>query len=219
MNKSYIPAIILGIVAMLAGFYLAIPDNHSGSDVKPPAIQGAIYPAAKALTAFTLKDHKGEVFNESDLKGQWNLVFVGYTHCPDICPTTMNVMGQVYEYMKNESTEPPRIIFLSIDPERDSVEKLNDYVSYFNNDFTGLTGSSNEVANLARQLNAVYQKAPGMSGKITNDDYLMDHSSALMLINPDGHLQSILTAPHLPGTIIESVLKSRSYFEFLHANS
>lgn len=216
-NLSSIGLIVASILALIAGIWLAQNDIQQTSGIKPVAIQGAIYPKAKQIQAFEIKNHLNETFTKDNLLNDWSLVFVGYTHCPDICPTTMAVMDQIHGYMKEQQLAPPQIVFLSIDPERDTPELIREYVQYFNPEFIGLTGSKLEISRLSAQLNAVYKKAPGLSGKITDDDYLMDHSSALMLINPDGDLQSILTAPHLPGTIIESIIRSQTYYDAITA--
>jgi len=205
--------IIAAIAAMAGGLWLAQVNPPPQQDT--PRIQGAIYPQAKHIENFSLLNQDNETFNKNNLQGQWSLLFVGYTLCPDICPTTLTLMSEVYWELKDQELEPPAIIFLSIDPKRDTVDVVKKYVEYFNKDFIGLTGESKQIAQLTRNLNAVYRKAPGLEGKITEDDYLMDHSSALMLINPDGDLQSILTAPHSIRGVIDSLLKSQSYYEAL----
>lgn len=205
--------IIVAFAAMAGGLWLA--QENPPPQVDTPRIQGAIYPTAKHIEDFSLLDQNNQTFNEKNLQGQWSLLFVGYTLCPDICPTTLTLMSEVQWELKDQDLPPPRIIFLSIDPQRDTVEVINKYVNYFNKDFIGLTGDAAQIEKLTRNLNAVYRKAPGLNGEITDDDYLMDHSSALMLINPDGNLQSILTAPHSIRGVIDSLLKSQSYYEAL----
>lgn len=206
--------IIVAIIAVTAGIWLG-QNTDSEEVLKPPVIQGAIYPRAKILNEFEIVNHLSQRITKEDFKNHWSLIFVGYTHCPDICPTTMAVMTQVAEYMREQEMSPPQVVFLSIDPQRDTVKLLKQYVEYFDQNFVGLTGTEQQVKDLSIQLNAVYRKAPGASGKMTDDDYLMDHSSALMLVNPDGNLQSILTAPHLPGIIIESIIQSQAYYDVL----
>ena len=218
--------IILSISALIAagaGIWMGQQStDNSQIAIKPDAIQGAIYPAAKVIKDFSLVNQNAETITKASFINKWSLIFVGYTHCPDVCPTTMAVMNQVSEIMQQQSIQPPRIVFLSIDPERDTVELLKPYVTYFNKDFIGLTGSIEEVTKLSIQLNAVFRKSSGSpgssdsSGEISKTNYLMDHSSALMLINPEGNLQSILTAPHTPGNIIESIIKSQAYFKAIH---
>lgn len=213
MTKTNLVFVITAIVAMIVGVYLGQSSHEETKAVKPPVIQGAIYPEAKVLKPFSVIDQNGQTITKDDFMNHWSLVFVGYTHCPDICPTTMDIMNQVVGYMQDQQMQPPQIIFLSIDPERDTPERLKEYVVYFNEHFTGLTGTADQIRLLTQQLNAVYKKAPGAAGSISDDDYLMDHSSALMLINPQGNMQSILTAPHLPGIIIESILQSQAYYD------
>ena len=205
--------IITAIAAMLGGLWLA--NTNEPKELTPPAIQGAIYPAAKAIKPFSLVNHLGQEFTERNFKNHWSLIFVGYTQCPDVCPTTLGLMAEVYNEMSRQNITPPEIIFLSIDPERDTVELMKQYVEYFNPDFIGVTGDKAQIDKLSQNLNAVYRKAPGLNGKITENDYLMDHSSALMLVNPDGKLQSILTAPHSVKTVVESIFSSQAYYKTL----
>jgi len=215
MKKSH--SLILIIAAVVAGFAGIWMGKNTTDDtlvsIKPDTIQGAIYPKAKFIKEFNLINHRTEVVTKENFRNKWSLIFVGYTHCPDICPTTMTVMNQVSEFMMKQKMQPPKIVFLSIDPERDTADILSSYVTYFNKDFIGLGGTLAEVEQFSQQLSAVFRKAPGLSGEITDTDYLMDHSSALMLINPDGNLQSILTAPHTPANVIESIIKSQAYFQ------
>ncbi|MCW8935070.1 MAG: SCO family protein [Gammaproteobacteria bacterium] len=215
MKKSHILILFIAAVfAATSGIWMAKQTSDDSSvSIKPEVIQGAIYPNAKNIKDFNLINHRSENITKENFKNHWSLIFVGYTHCPDICPTTMAVMTQVSEFMQKQQIKPPEIVFLSIDPERDTADILNSYVTYFNKDFIGLTGDVEEITQLSAQLNAVFRKAPGLSGQITDEDYLMDHSSALMLINPHGNLQSILTAPHTPANMIDSILKSQAYFQ------
>lgn len=212
-TKNYLVLIIAAIAAMAGGLWLA--QENPPAQENTPRIQGAIYPTAKHIEDFSLLNQNNQTFSKKNLQEQWSLIFVGYTLCPDICPTTLSLMSEVHWELKNQELDPPAIIFLSIDPARDTVDVVKQYVEYFNSDFTGLTGDPAQIAKLTRNLNAVYRKAPGLNGEITKDDYLMDHSSALMLINPDGDLQSILTAPHSMRGVIDSLLKSQSYYEAL----
>ena len=215
MKKThFLILLVAAVVAAFAGIWMAEKTSVDSSvSIKPDSIQGAIYPKAKEIKEFSLINHRSENVTKENFKNHWSLVFVGYTHCPDICPTTMTVMTQVSEFMQKQKMKPPEIVFLSIDPERDTADILNAYVTYFNENFIGLTGELKEIKQLTAQLNAVFRKAPGLSGEITDKDYLMDHSSALMLMNPHGNLQSILTAPHTPANLIESIIKSQAYFQ------
>ena len=211
-KNSTLLLVVSAVVAMSAGLWLAKSSNTNEVSSSAPRIQGAIYPTEKIITPFKLVNHLGNEFSNDNLTGHWSIVFVGYTHCPDICPTTLNLMSEVDRELSLQKMNPPHVIFLTIDPERDTPKVMNSYIEYFNAEFTGLTGSLANIEKFTKNLNAVYRKSPGLGGEITKDDYLMDHSSALMLINPQGNLQSILTAPHTLGNIIDSFIKSRAYY-------
>jgi len=213
MAKNSTPLlIIVAVIAMSAGLWLAQSSSTRTDTIKPPAIQGAIYSSDKSIRPFKLLNHLGNEFTNKNFNGKWSIIFVGYTHCPDVCPTTLSLMADVYREMSQQKITPPNVIFLSVDPERDTVDIMKNYVEYFNSQFTGVTGTLSEIKNLSQDLNAVYRKAAGLNGKITEDDYLMDHSSALILLNPKGNLQAILTAPHTLGSVIDSILKTRAYY-------
>lgn len=213
MAKNSTPLLIIAaVIAMSAGLWLAQSTNTKTVTIKPPAIQGAIYSTDKSIRSFSLLDHLGNEFTNQNFIGKWSIIFVGYTHCPDVCPTTLSLMAEMHREMSQQKISPPNVIFISVDPERDTVDIMKNYIEYFNPDFTGVTGSLTEIQKLSQDLNAVYRKAPGLKGKITDDDYLMDHSSALILVNPKGNLQAILTAPHTIGNVIDSIIKTRAYY-------
>ena len=211
-KNSKLLLVVTAVVAMSAGLWLAQSSKTNENPLSAPRIQGAIYPSEKLIDPFKLVNHLGNEFNNESLAGHWSIIFVGYTHCPDICPTTLSLMSEVHRELSLQKMEPPHVIFLTIDPERDTPKIMKNYIDFFNAEFTGLTGELKDIEKFAKNLNAVYRKAPGLDGEITKDDYLMDHSSALMLINPQGNLQSILTAPHTLGKVIDSIIKSRAYY-------
>ncbi len=213
--KKKTPLYIAAFFALIAGFLIGQYSLDRPTQ-KPPVIQGVILPEAKALKKFTLLDDESQKLSLQALKGHWSLIFMGYTHCPDVCPTTLRVLQQLTQQMKAQSLTPPAVIFVSIDPQRDSIEQLHDYVKYFESDFTGATGTEKELKNLASQLHVFYEKSAGSSGDIKQDDYLMNHSSSLMLINPQAELQAFITAPHTVAGIIHAIETSRAYYRKSH---
>ena len=194
------------LLAMAAGFWLATKLTGPESD-KLPQIQAAVVNPARQIAVPELKKHDGKAFTNEDLKGRWTLVFFGYTHCPDICPMTMNVLAQAKKIAR---TEFPQVVLVSVDPQRDTVDMLGDYVKYFDPEFIGVTGAENMIQALTLQTSVVYMKVPGSSGD--ENDYLVDHSSSILLINPEGQLAAFLKAPHTPGSINDSVNKIRAAF-------
>ena len=145
----------------------------------------------RIFSDFELVDHRGEVFNQEHLQDVWTIVFFGFTHCPDICPTTLAILNDTYSKLKDRERERMQIVMISIDPERDTVEKLAEYVPYFNNEFIGVTGNKHLIKRLTAELNVAYNKVP-----LDSDGYTVDHSSQLVLINPKGHYHGFFKAPH-----------------------
>jgi protein SCO1 len=193
--------VLFAVIAMAAGFWLASSLKSSDSE-HTAKIQGVVLKPARQIQVPELSKHDGTPFTNDDLNGQWTLVFFGYTHCPDICPTTMNVLA---EAKKKSAGDFPRVVFVSVDPQRDTVDLLGGYVHYFDPEFTGVTGDEKMIQALALQASVLYMKVPGDSGN--ENDYLVDHSSSILLISPEGKLVAFLKAPHTPGSILDSVNK------------
>jgi protein SCO1/2 len=192
---------IFAVIAMAAGFWLATTLKSPGSE-NSVEIQGVILKPARQIAVPELTKHDGTAFTNDDLNGNWTLMFFGYTHCPDICPITMNVLA---EAKKKSVGDFPRVVFISVDPQRDTVDLLGGYVHYFDPEFTGVTGDEKMIQALTLQTSVLYMKVPGESGN--ENDYLVDHSSSILLINPEGQLVAFLKAPHTPGSILDSVNK------------
>jgi protein SCO1/2 len=140
---------------------------------------------------FALTSHRGEPFVPTSLQGHWSLVFFGFTHCPDICPTTMAFLDRfVGELDGTEAADATEVIMVSVDPARDTVEQLAGYVPFFNPEFTGVTGEFLDLFRFATSLNAPFRKVPGQG-----EDYQVDHSANVVLINPRGHYHGFFRAP------------------------
>ena len=131
---------------------------------------------------FTLVDQDGRRVSEKDFLGKYMLVFFGYTYCPDVCPTELQVMSAALDQLGPEA-ERIQPVFVSIDPARDTPEVLKAYVGNFNPRLIGLTGTPEEIAAMAKAYRVFYAKAGNSS---SNTDYLMDHSSIIYLMGPDG---------------------------------
>lgn len=193
--------IIAALGAMTAGFWLST-EMKSTDEGNRPQIQGSVLATPRQIVVPELMKHDGNAFTDQDLNGRWTLMFFGYTHCPDICPMTMNVLA---EAKSKAGGDFPQVVLVSVDPQRDSVEMLGDYVHYFDKEFIGVTGAEKMIQALTLQTSVVYAKMPGASGN--ENDYLVDHSSAILLINPGGQLTAFLNAPHTPSGILDSVNK------------
>lgn len=154
--------------------------------------QGAfIRPEPKALKNFLLTGTDGQPFTREDFTGQWGLVFLGYTHCPDICPTTLSLFKQLNADWQQTELANIQYVLLTADPERDTPERLQQYLQFFNEGFVGVTGEVAGVADLAKQLNGLFARVPQENG-----DYLVDHSANIVIINPEGQYYGFIRPPH-----------------------
>jgi protein SCO1/2 len=143
------------------------------------------FPQERALFDFTLTNHKGEGFTTENLKGKWTLAFVGYTFCPDICPVTLAEVNTIYPQLTQSSTQTPlQVWFLSVDPKRDTTERLNEYINYFNEDFVATNGPHDQLFPLVRSMGMMYS----ISESTDNPNYLVDHSASIVVINPRGNV-------------------------------
>jgi protein SCO1/2 len=148
--------------------------------------QRAGAPAPSALGgAFQLTDQDGRRVDQSILNGRTNLMFFGFTHCPDVCPTKLFEMAQVMQRLTPAQRERVQVLFVSVDPERDTPELMKTYLSSFEGPFRGLTGTPDEIAQMARIWRAYYRRVPLEGGA-----YTMDHSAAVYLIDGQGRFVS-----------------------------
>ncbi|QIB65674.1 SCO family protein [Kineobactrum salinum] len=139
---------------------------------------------------FELIDHHGEPFTPARLEGHWTLLFFGFTFCPDICPTTMSFLNQFVEALEGTEARDTQVAMISVDPARDTVAQLAGYVPFFNEDFIGVTGEFLDIHRFATALNTPFRKVPGQ-----DENYLVDHSANVVLINPRGDYHGFFKAP------------------------
>lgn len=147
---------------------------------------------------FSLTDQNGRTVTDRDLKGHPFLVFFGFTHCPDVCPTTLATLAAVRTRLRDlPAAERPGAVFVSVDPVRDTPEALARYVPHFDPEFVGVTGEPAAIAALTRELGiAVVIGEPGSDGA-----YTVDHTAALLLVDPDAAWAAVFGTPHAADTI------------------
>lgn len=164
-------AILLAVLGGLLTVQLAPP--------KPVELgSGFLYPQAYEITPFELVDQHQQAFTNVNLQGKWNLFFIGFTFCPDVCPTTLNKLTAAYPELNKIA--PLQVVFLSVDPKRDTPDKLLTYTNFFNPEFKAVTGEQAQIFPLTRSLGLTY----AMVGQ--GDDYLVDHSAGYVLVSPQG---------------------------------
>jgi len=191
--KKYSPYILI-IIALVSGIYAALdlglyttkkndqssqqsshPDNRINNHFKSLLI----YPKKNPIDSFKLLDQDNAPFTNEQFNGYWNLIFTGYTNCPDVCPTTLNQMVKLYQKMPKALKLKVHFIFLTVDPARDSVAHLKQYLDYFDDSFIGLTGEVSQIDILVKALGSVYT-----INKEEGEFYSVDHSARIFIVSP-----------------------------------
>jgi protein SCO1/2 len=185
----------VALAAILAGVWLAdVYREHDSRAMLLPDQVVTLFSEPKPLAAFALTDHRHRVFDLASLKGKWSFLFFGFTHCPDVCPTTLAVLARVRDNIARNAAgaEDIQFVFVSVDPNRDTPGNLRQYVEYFDTTFLGVTGDNAQIGNLAGQLGAAYEVAitPGM------ENYPVYHTAAVFLVDPQARYHAVFTPPH-----------------------
>jgi len=188
--KLTIVAVLAFMLVIVAGFVHRIGQPRLMSDSELQANGLYLMDPPREIGAFELVDHHGEPFNPDSLRGGWTLLFFGFTHCPDICPTTMAFLDDFVASLAGTEAAETDVVMVSVDPARDGVEELAGYVPFFNEEFTGVTGEFLDLFRFATALNTPFRKVPGQG-----EDYQVDHSANVVLINPRGHYHGFFKAP------------------------
>jgi len=160
------------------------------------------YPTPRALPDFSLSQSDGTRLIPGELRGHWTLVFLGFTSCPDVCPTTLAELARAQKQWETipESLRP-RVVFVSVDPERDTPARLGEYAHAFHKDTLAATADVPSLERFATPLGLVFQKAPGKNFKANPNDYSMDHSASIAVLDPEGRLAGLMRPPFDPQAI------------------
>jgi len=192
-------SIILLCVALMAatlGYAIAtlVPSPVRYSSLVP-------LPEPRVLSEFRLVDDRGHEFSLEDLRGRWSLVFLGFASCPDVCPNALYSLSLVEQSLPNtgSNSAPKQFLFVSVDPERDTGERLDAYVEHFNPAFRAATGTPGQLADLANQLGTGFQIAEHEPGAASYDVY---HSSSVVLVDPRGRLRGAFQQPLDTGRVV-----------------
>ena len=182
-RRPFLLLLSLGLAAVLGGAGLA----RMLEPTTVPLKSGTWLPRARPLAAFDLQDLSGRDFGPANLKGHATLLFFGFTHCPDVCPTTLATLAQV---QRLRPLPDAQIIFVSIDPERDSTAALQVYLGYFDKDFIGLRGDQKALAPMLQSLSAI-----AVRENLPDGSYTMDHSATLYLLDSKARLVAVFSPP------------------------
>lgn len=180
-------------------------DQNNTQSFKQPYSQMLVYPKKNPIVDFKLQQHNAVEFNPSSLKGRWNLLFMGYTNCPDVCPNTLTEMHHVYTALPAELQKRFQVIFLSVDPIRDTLEHMAKYIDHFHQDFVGVTGAKSEIDKLVKALGGIYS--------INSEDeqyYTVDHSARIFIISPKGERFGIVNHEAMKNSSKDVLIKELS---------
>lgn len=170
----------------------------------PPEIDGYVLATPRVLPAVELIDEHGKPFRPSDFAEHWSFLYLGYTYCPDVCPLTLVELTKVkLELAAGGFAEPTAYYFVSVDPRRDTPDRLREYVTYFDSELRGLTGSAAVLAALAQATDTVFDVPDESAG----DNYLVSHSSNVVLLDPSGRVHAIFAAPHDAPSLVRDFTK------------
>ena len=186
---TFMKQLWLGLVIVLTLFLSACSDDNA-----PPDVNALVYENAKPLADFSLDDQHGELVTKQQLLGQWNLVFLGYTSCPDICPLTLAKLNAVYKNLRSDY--PVQIWFVSVDPKRDTPAKRKDYIDYFNPDFLAVSGEHKQLFPMVRGLGLIYAISDS-----SESEYAVDHSASVAMVDGNGAVRAIFKPEFKQGSV------------------
>ncbi len=190
--------VVILIVAIAGALGLWASQRHFGATqpTKWPQTQAVrLFDPPRELPAFSLRQSDGTALVSGELKGHWTLVFLGFTHCPDVCPTTLATMAAAQKQWASipESTRP-RLLFVSVDPERDTPDRIGEYAHAFHPDTLAATADVPALENFSRSLSLVFAKVPAEDGAAP-DQYSVDHSAAMVVLDPQGRMSGVIHPP------------------------
>ncbi len=184
------PVWIAILAAVAIGIGVALRERTSA----PPVLRaGTALTEARSIADFSLTGQDGKPFTREDLRGHWTLLFTGFTNCPDVCPGTLAMMADLGHRVARDDL---RLLFVSVDPGRDSPDVIRRYLAHFGTGISGATGAQPEIERFTAVLGLAQVVNPGAGG-----EYSVDHSTALVLIDPRARLAGYFQAPHVPAAL------------------
>lgn len=197
------------IAALAAAFGLWAAQHWFGQRAaNGPQLQVVkLFDQPRELPAFSLQQSDRTQLVPGELKGHWTLVFLGFTHCPDVCPTTLAQLAQAQkQWAALPDSTRPRVLFVSVDPERDTPDQIGEYAHAFHRDTLAATADIPALEAFAKSLSLVFMKVPAPEGTPA-DQYSVDHSAALALLDPQGRMAGVIQPPLQPKAIAADLIE------------
>ncbi|WP_122574166.1 SCO family protein [Pseudomonas viridiflava] len=184
--------ILVAVVALIMGLTINRVLSGKGPGDQTALIDAGVIllPQSRSLPSLSMNDQNGAPVAVDELKGQWTLVFFGYTYCPDICPTTLAQLRDIRTKLPPETVDNMRVVLVSVDPNRDTPQQLKQYLGYFDPRYIGLTAPVADIQKLASALSI-----PFIPADTSKPGYTVDHSGNLALIGPDGRQRGFIRSP------------------------
>lgn len=190
-KKLLLISIIVGFIFVLVATFLFA--EHLSRQNSPKEI-------SNILSKITLVDQNGKAFNQQSLNQKPSLLFFGFTHCPEICPTTLSELSNVVDNLKNK-IKPTNIIFVTVDPQRDTQEYLKDYIQYFNGNIIAVTGEAIEIKKLADNWNVFFEKV-----NTSDNDYTFNHTATVFMLDQKGIFRGTIAWGENPSSISQKII-------------
>jgi protein SCO1/2 len=185
-------AIGIGILSIVIGVLSAHWVLNRGKSSTLELVTGTAIAPPRALPPMQFVDQDQRPFDLARLTGHWTFMFFGFTNCPDVCPTTLAMLAQVNKQLADlPQAEQPQVVFVSVDPGRDTPERIGSYVKFFSPRFTGVTAPSAQI-----QAFTTAMGVPVAITKSADGSYSVDHSGAVFVINPQGEWRALFSPPH-----------------------
>lgn len=186
---------LLAFMALIAGLFVS-EHLHDHKKIDPNSFHGTLLEKPREVNRFALTGIDNQPFTNESLHGNWTMLFFGFTNCGYICPTTMAELNKMYRLLEEKKVNPlPKVVLISIDPDRDEQDKLRAYVKAFNSNFYAARGEDNAIKEMTHEMGIAYTKI-ALQGAGSEENYDMQHSGAVMLFNPKGELSAFFTTPH-----------------------
>lgn len=204
-----VPVMLSGLVLLVLGVLAAryfMSPHTPAYGIKPPA---HYLQPGKPLTGFNLIDYDRKPFTLARFKHKWTFLFFGYTNCPDVCPTTLLMLGKVWNKLPAQAKKDPapQMVFVSVDPRRDTPERLKKYVTFYHPGFIGVTGKATQINKLTHQVGVQYSFTNNPDGS-----YTVNHSAQIILVDPRGEMRAVFSPPQKVDELVNGYVRIRNYY-------
>ena len=207
MSKRNIIFILL-ILTGITGLFTYFQSLPSLLEKKPTLVSGKILGRPMEIDRFELIDQKNEVFNNKSLEGGWTVLFFGYTNCPDVCPNTIYKLAEIKNELKEDlSSTSFNTVLVTLDPDRDSTDRLEEYIGYFDESMLGVTGTYENIQSFTSSLSVFYQRINKEEG------YDFNHTASIFVFNKDGSLFATMSPANTIGELTQDFYTILNNFE------